>query len=96
MFDGLYSMTSKISEMLVPDFFELREAAMPWRCAYSDEFDGLPTEIWWCPTEWQLADNLTKLTTPSTNLFYSLLETGTMHLPRYERPRSAQRAMVEM
>ena len=93
LFDGLYSMTGKTAEMLVPDFYELREAAMPWRFAHSDDYDGLPVELWWVPTELQLADNLTKLVTPSTKEFLRVLETGVMHLPRYERPRVAQRAL---
>ena len=92
LFDGLYSLTTKISEMLVPDFFELRESAMPWRCAHYPE-SVVPTEFWWIPTEYQYADNLTKLVTPSTKIFIKLLENGRLYLPRFERPRLAQRAL---
>ena len=96
LFDGLYSMTTKINEMLVPDFFELRESAMPWRCAHSEEFDGLSTEIWWTQTDLQLADNLTKVLTPSASYFVKLFKTGYMCLSIFERPRPAQRALTVM
>ena len=96
LFDGMYSLTSKISEVLVPDFFALRESAMPWRCVYSNDFNGLPTGLWWISADLQLADNFTKLKTPGLNVLIYLLQTGVLHLSRYERPRRAQRPLRVM
>ena len=93
LFDGLYSMTVKVNEMLVPDFYELREAAMPWRWALSEDYDGISVELWWIPTNLQLADNLTKVVTPSLGAFMRLLTTGVVELKNeYLRPRENQRA----
>jgi hypothetical protein len=93
LFDGLYSMTAKVGEMLVPDFFELREALMPWRCAEAEDYESKPTEMWWIPTETQLADNATKVATKSNNEFLAFLRDSQFTLPRYERPRLAQRGL---
>jgi len=93
LFDGLYSMTSHPSEVLVPDFFELREALMPWRCAESADYDGLSAEMWWIPTQYMLADNLTKSKTPSTFELMRVLREGAIWLPEVKRPRTAQRAL---
>ena len=68
---------------------------MPWRCAHSPEFDGLHVEMWWIPTYLQMADNLTKMITPSTKVFLQSLETNTFSLPEYLRPRPAQRALKD-
>ena len=62
--DHIYSMTSKSAEILPPDVHELREAAMPWR-SWAEDHDQQSVELWWCSTDRQLADNLTKLVTPS-------------------------------
>ena len=93
LFSGLYSMTTKSSEMLVPDLYELREHLMPWRCALSPHFDGLHCEMWWVPTDQQLADNLTKVITKSIDLMYGVLATGYLKITIYERPRSSQQAL---
>ena len=82
-------MTGRPEEALVPDYFQLREASLPFRYAYSPDFDGLPVELWWCPTNLQLADNLTKIHTPSTQLFLNALSTNIFQLHEYKRPRVA-------
>ncbi len=86
-------MTTKGSEMLLPDFYELREHLMPWRWALAPDFEGLRLEMWWIPTGIQLADNLTKRITPSAKLLYDLVNTGRMCISQYERPRSSQQAL---
>ena len=98
LFDHVYSMISKSAEVLVPDFQELREASMPWRWALSEDFDDQFIEIWWVDTRNQLADNLTKLQTPSSDYFREVLTTRKLSLSRpstipYKRPRPPQRAL---
>ena len=98
LFDHIYSMISKTAEVLVPDFQELREACMPWRWALSEDFTDQWVEIWWVDTRNQLADNLTKLITPSTDYFREVLTTRKLSLSRpntlpFLRPRPPQRAL---
>ena len=91
-------MTGKTAQMLLPDIHELREAAMPWRCALSEEYDANFIELWWCSTKVQLADNLTKIQTPSQTEFMNVLETNVVTLgvegkdKDWLRPRDPQRA----
>ena len=89
LFDHVYAMTGRTDEMLVPDFHQLREAALPFRHAHSDAYDGLSLEIWWVPTHIQLADNLTKVITPSTDMFFRALSSNRFQLTDYQRPRTA-------
>ena len=89
LFDHVYSMTGRTDEVLVPDFHQLREAALPFRHAHSDAYDGFPVELFWVPTHLQLADNLTKVHTPSTDVFFRALSTNRFTLVEYQRPRSA-------
>ena len=71
---------------------------MPWRSALSEEYDEPPVELWWCDTVRQLADNLTKLTTPSIAEFFKVVQTGVISFgsphggKTYERPRPTQRS----
>ena len=91
-------MTGSTAEILLPDIHELREAVMPWRSSLSEEYSDEFVELWWCDTVRQLADNLTKLVTPSTFDFMEVLRTGVIKLngssgvKTYERPRATQRA----
>ena len=82
-------MTGRPDEALVPDYFQLREASLPFRYAYSPDFDGFPVELWWTPTYLQLADNLTKISTPSSQLFLNALTNNWFKLTEYKRPRVA-------
>ena len=71
---------------------------MPWRWALSEDFDDQFIEIWWVDTRNQLADNLTKLQTPSSDYFREVLTTRKLSLSRpstipYKRPRPPQRAL---
>ena len=91
-------MTGNTAEVLIPDIFELREAVMPWR-SLSDDYRDSYCELWWCDTVRQLADNLTKLMTPSGQEFFNILKTGVIRLggqgvKTFERPRATQRAHV--
>ena len=86
-------MTSHPDEMLVPDFSQLRESCMPFRHALSLDFDGKAIELWWTPTELQLADNLTKMRTPSTDRFFICLRNNEFWLEEYKRPRKAHRTL---
>ena len=102
LFDHVYSMTGSTAEVLLPDVHELRKAVMPWRSALSEEYSDEFVELWWCDTCLQLADNLTKLRTPSSEEFYNVVKTGIISLfgkpvasgkkVGYERPRPTQRA----
>ena len=98
LFDHIYAMTGSTAEMLLPDIHELREAAMPWRSALSEVYSDEFIELWWCDTVRQLADNLTKLATPSQSEFHRVLETNVIRLSAsdgaktYERPRPTQQA----
>ena len=86
-------MTGKTAELLLPDIHELREASMPWRVSLSDEYSEDFIEIWWTATHRQLADNLTKRVTPSTQEFFNVLKTGVIKLgTEFARPRPTQRA----
>ena len=87
LWDHLYRMTSKVEEMLVPDFHQLREACIPWRHALSPNFSSDPIEFWWTPTYLMLADNLTKVTTPSRDLFRQALLQNEFCLSEFKRPR---------
>ena len=89
LFDHVYAMTGRTDEVLVPDFHQLREAALPFRHAHSADYDGLSIELWWVPTHMQIADNLTKVHTPSTDLFFKALSSNRLQLVEYQRPRSA-------
>ena len=93
LYDQLYSMTSHPDEMLVPDFSQLRESCMPFRHALSPDFDGKAIELWWTPTDLQLADNLTKMRTPSTDRFFISLRDNGFYLEQYKRPRKAHRTL---
>ena len=93
LYDQLYSMTSHPDEMLVPDFAQLRESCMPFRHALSPDFDGRAIELWWTPTFLQLADNLTKMRTPSTDKFFSALKNNEFWLDEFKRPRKAHRSL---
>ena len=98
LFEHIYSMTGKSSERLMPDFAEIREACMPWRHAYSESYDSQFCELWWVDTRLQLADNFTKLVTPSLQAFQDALLTNTFFLgtkgtKTYLRPRVSQRAL---
>ena len=102
LFDHIYSMTGSAAEILLPDVHELREAVMPWRSALSEEYEDEFVELWCCETCLQLADNLTKLRTPSLQDFFDMIATGTISMigkptasgkkVGYERPRPTQRA----
>ena len=102
LFDHVYSMTGSTAEMLLPDVHELREAVMPWRSALSEDYEDEFVELWWCDTCLQLADNLTKIATPSTKEFYNVIDTRIINLVGsptangkrvgFERPRPTQRA----
>ena len=89
-------MTGKTAELLVPDIHELREATMPWRNSLSEDYSDDFAELWWCDTKLMLADNLTKLITPSTESFKEVLRTNKISLGKLEeghkRPRETQRA----
>ena len=94
--DHVYSMTSKSAEILLPDVHELREAAMPWR-SWAEDHDQQCVELWWCPTDRQLADNLTKLATPSTLQFMESIRTNSFSLGEtYVRPRPSQRSLKSL
>ena len=93
LFDHVYAMTGKVDEMLVPDFYQLREACMPFRHALSPDFDGKAVELWWVPTWLQLADNLTKTSTPSSDLFMRSLSHNFLQLLEYKRPRKAHQTL---
>ena len=93
LYDQLYSMTSHPDEMLVPDFAQLRESCMPFRHALSPDFDGRAIELWWTPTHLQLADNLTKMKTPSTDIFFKALKANEFWLEEFKRPRKAHRSL---
>ena len=93
LFDHVYAMTGKTAEILLPDIHELREAAMPWRSALSDEYGDNFIELWWCSTNVQYADHLTKKETPSTKELLDMLRHGNIRLGKdYLRPRPTQRA----
>ena len=103
LFDHVYSMTGSTAEMLLPDVHELREAVMPWRSALSEEYEDEFVELWWCDTCLQLADNLTKIITPSTKEFFNVIDSRIINLVGtpvgtsgkrvgFERPRPTQRA----
>ena len=93
LFDHVYAMTGKTAEILLPDIHELREAAMPWRSALSDDYVDRFLELWWCSTNVQMADHLTKKDTPSSKELLDLLTHGIIRLGKnYLRPRSTQRA----
>ena len=103
LFDHVYSMTGSTAEMLLPDVHELREAVMPWRSALSEDYEDEFVELWWCDTCLQLADNLTKIITPSTKEFFNVIDTRIINLVGtpvgnsskrvgFERPRPTQRA----
>ena len=108
LFDHVYAMTGSIAEMLIPDIHEIREATMPWRSAISEDYSDSHVELWWCDTFRQLADNLTKLVTPSTVDFFQVISSGVITLggpglvpggrttsgdsKTFERPRPSQRA----
>ena len=80
VFDHIYAMTGKTAEMLLPDIHELREATMPWRHALSEEYYENYVELWWLSTNGQLADNLTKITTPSAEDFKRVLKDNIIKL----------------
>ena len=80
VFDHIYAMTGKTAEMLLPDIHELREATMPWRHALSEEYYENYVELWWISTNGQLADNLTKITTPSAEDFKRVLKDNIIKL----------------
>ena len=96
LFDHVYAMTGKTAEMLLPDIHELLESTMPWRCSLSEDYDESFVELWWCSTNVQLADNLTKVATPSRREFLETLQTNILTLgpenTGYIRPRPTQRA----
>ena len=100
LFDHVYSMTGSTAELLLPDIHELREATMPWRSALSEDFEEDFVELWWVDTVRQLADNLTKLVTPSLLEFRDVLKTGVIsfrdrqkpELKTFERPTPTHRA----
>ena len=92
LFEHLYSMTAKLDEMIVPDFHQLREASMPWRHAHSPNFDGKTIEFWWVPTYLMLADNLTKVRTPSVT-FFDVLASNSFCLYEFKRPRKAHQSL---
>ena len=94
LFTHVYAMTGKTAEILLPDIHELREASMPWRNALSDEYVDQFVELWWVPTEKQVADHLTKADTPSSKeLLEVVLKQGLIRLgTKYQRPRSTQQA----
>ena len=106
LFDHIYAMTGKTAEMLLPDIHELREASMPWRHALSEDYTDNFIELWWCSTNVQLADNLTKIDTPSNQdliqvLKNNIIKLGTEGLTKtedgkktqgYLRPRKTQQA----
>ena len=98
LFDHVYAMTGATAEILIPDIHELREACMPWRSALSEDYDEPPVELWWCDTVRQLADNLTKLVTPSVADFFRVVQNGVISFgpqhstKTFERPRPTQRS----
>ena len=95
LFEHLYSLTSKTSEMLLPDFAELREAAIPWRSALSEEYREGNIEVWWIDAVHQLADNLTKLRTPSTDEFFKVIYDQILSLgTKWQRPKLPQRSLA--
>ena len=75
---------------------------MPWRSALSDEYCEDFLELWWCSTNVQLADNLTKMHTPSALSMIRCLEQNMISLGKeganlgaqggWIRPRPTQRA----
>jgi len=89
LFDHVYSMTGKVDEVLVPDYFQLRESCLPFRHAHSPDYDGHAIELWWVPTHVQFADNLTKIRTPSSDAFFQALTQNQFQLLEFERPRKA-------
>ena len=96
LFQHIYSMTGRPEEALVPDYFQLREASLPFRYAYSPDFDGYPVELWWVPTYLQLADNLTKISTPSSQLFLNALSSNWFQLTEFKRPRVAHQHISDI
>ena len=96
LFQHIYSMTGRPDEALVPDYYQLREASLPFRYALSPNFDGYPVELWWVPTFLQLADNLTKISTPSSQLFLNALSSNWFQLTEYKRPRVAHQHIEHM
>lgn len=98
LYDHIYAMTGKTAEMLLPDIHEIREAAMPWRNALSEDYRDNFIELWWCSTNVMLADSLTKVATPSKNDFVDCLRNGKFAIgiegkdQGYKRPRPTQRA----
>ena len=71
---------------------------MPWRNAWSEEYSENMVELWWCDTVRQLADNLTKLATPSSLEFFKVISSGVIDFQSrdgtktFERPRPTQQA----
>jgi hypothetical protein len=93
LFEHVYAMTGKTAEILLPDIHELREATMPWRCALSENYRENYVELWWCSTNTQLADNFTKVATPSRNDFIRICTDNQVWIGKdFLRPRSTQRA----
>ena len=93
LWDGIYSMTAKIDEMITPDFYQIRESCIPWRHALSPDFDSQSIEFWWVPTYLMLADNLTKVRTPSSHSFFRALSENQFVLSDFKRPRQANRSL---
>ena len=69
---------------------------MPWRCALSDDYTESFVELWWVDTVRQLADSLTKISTPSKGEFVDILRNNKISLGKegenFIRPRPTQRA----
>ena len=86
-------MTAKIDEMITPDFYQIRESCIPWRHALSPDFDSQSIEFWWVPTYLMLADNLTKVRTPSSHSFFRALSENQFVLSEFKRPRQANRSL---
>ena len=66
---------------------------MPWRCALSENYRENYVELWWVSTNTQLADNFTKVATPSRNDFIRICTDNQVWIGKdFLRPRSTQRA----
>ena len=66
---------------------------MPWRCAESEDYIEDFVELWWCSTNVMLADNLTKVATPSRNDLIRICTDNSICIGKdFMRPRPTQRA----
>ena len=66
---------------------------MPWR-SWAEDHDQQSVEMWWVPTDRQLADNLTKVVTPSSHQFMESIRVNSFSLGKiYVRPRPSQRSL---